>query len=241
MDVNKSSKSSFKTPKMSPSSNNMSAPGKRPASAKTTPSSNKAKNSKKKSKTTKQMVASESPSKKDTKEMERSLLAIGLRLNLYSKKSYDSGDLGKCSSPAISEGVQTLSSIQSYDFELLKSLVRYLIGKNNATITKIRTECKINVKINRHPIKKQFKLCTMKGTQQQIDAAIAIIKEKMPAKTNLKRIDIEVETAKILAAKSKIDSNRLQLQVNFFNFNAFWENEIFDLYFTCIFIYFILI
>lgn len=33
----------------------------------------------------------------------------------------------------------------------------------------------------------------------------------MPPKLNLERVDIEVETAEMLAAISKIDSNRLQV------------------------------
>lgn len=212
MDVNKSPQSSFETLTTSPPSNSP-ASTKSPASAKTTPSPSKSKNSEKKSKAAKQLVTkNEAASDKGAKKPERALPVASPPLSLCSNKSHDSGDSGKGSSPANSEGGQTLSSIQSYDFELPQTLVGCLVGKTGATVRKIRDECNVNISIKRHPIKyKKYKLCTLQGTQQQIDAALAMIKNKMPAKTNLERVDIEVETAEMLAAISKIDSNRLQV------------------------------
>lgn len=209
MDVNKSPQSSFENLNTSPPSNTPAT--KSPVSAKNTPSPNKAKSAEKKSKAEKHSPASE----KDTKKPARALPVASPPLSLCSNKSnqsHDSGDSGKGSSPAISEGGQTLSSIQSYDFELAQGLVGFLVGKNGVTVRKIRDDCNVNICIKRHPIKpKKYKLCSIQGTQQQIDKALAMVKAKMPPKTSLERVDIEVETAEMLAAISKIDSSRLQV------------------------------
>lgn len=208
MDVNKSPQSSFETLTESPPSN--ASVIKSTASAKTTPSPNKAKSTEKKSKADKHSVASDADAKKPT----RALPAASPPLSLCSNKSnqsHDSGDSGKGSSPANSEGGQ-LSSIQQYDFELAQGLVGFLVGKNGATVRKIRDDCNVIIYINRHPVKpKKYKLCTIQGTQKQIDKALAMVKAKMPPKTDLGRIDIDTETAEMLAAISKIDSSRLQV------------------------------
>lgn len=135
-----------------------------------------------------------------------------------SNQSHDSGDSGKGSSPATSEGGSTLSSLQSYDFELHHALVGFLVGKGGATVRHIRDECKVTISIKRHPTKfRKFKLCSVYGTQQQIDAAMAMIKSKMPPKTKLPRIDIELETAEMMAAISQIDTNQVQASISIFH------------------------
>lgn len=217
MDVNKSPQSSFETLTTSPSPpTSMSASVSVKNLAKTTPSPNKSKNNEKKLKSAKQSIGMNENSNANA-ESESVLPIASPPLSLCSNKSnqsHDSGDSGKGSSPANSEGGQTLSSIQSYDFELSQTLVGYLVGKGGATVRKIRDECNVNIVIKRHPINpRKYKLCTLQGTQQQIDNALAMIKAKLPPKTNIERIDIEVETAEMLAAISKIDSNRLQLNL----------------------------
>lgn len=194
MDVNKSPQSSFETLTTSPPSN--------------APTPIKAKSSEaKKSKSDKQSTANDNDSKKPIRVLPMSSPPLSLT-------SHDSGDSGKGSSPASSEGGQTLSSIQSYDFELPQALVGCLVGKGGITVRKVRDDCKVNISIKRHPIKhRKYKLCTLQGTQQQIDTALAFIKTKMPSKTNLSRIDIESDTADMLATIAKIDSNRLQVGV----------------------------
>lgn len=213
MDVNKSPQSSFETLTTSPQSNSPPSVKSPNVGVKAAPSQNKAKTSEKKSKATKQLTNNEAASnEKGAKKSERALPVASPPLSLCSNKSHDSGDSGKGSSPANSEGGQTLSSMQSYDFELPQTLVGCLVGKTGVTVRKIRDACNVNIAIKRHPIKyKKYKLCTLQGTQQQIDAALAMIKTKMPPKTSLERVDIELETAEMLAAISKIDSNRLQV------------------------------
>lgn len=226
-DVNKSPQSSFETLITSPTNDaKPSAP--KAISSKSTPitTSSKVKNSEKKAKNEKKSIVNESTNTKDSKKPARVLPVASPPLSLCSNKSnqsHDSGDSGKGSSPANSEGGNTLSSIQSYDFELPQGAVGFLVGKGGATLHKIRDECNVNISINRHPIKyKKYKLCTLQGTQKQIDDALAMIKSRMPPKTNLERVDIELETAEMLAAISQIDSNRLQV---IYEFNLFMYSD----------------
>lgn len=177
MDVRNSPQSSFETLNTSPPTN---APA--PTSVKTTTGANKLAKSEKKSKAAKQN-GNDVASDKGGKKQERVLPVASPPLSLCSNKSnqsHDSGDShdsGKGSSPANSEGGQTLSSIQSYDFELLQTLVGCLVGKNGATVKKIRDECNVTINIKRHPIKhRKYKLCSVQGTQEQIDRALAMIK-----------------------------------------------------------------
>lgn len=221
MDVNKSPQSSFETLVASPpTSDNASIAATSPSSVKTLPSPIKAKSSEKKSKNEKQLANSETSSEKGAKKSVRVLPVASPPLSLCSNKSnqsHDSGDSGKGSSPANSEGGQTLSSIQTYDFELPQKVVGCLVGKNGATVRKIRDDSNVNIAIKRHPTRpKQFKLCSLQGTQQQIDNALAMIKNKMPPKITLERVDLELETAEMLAALSKIDSSRLQVSIEDF-------------------------
>lgn len=206
MDVDKSPQSSFETLTTSPPTNTPAPVKTGLASAKNTPA--KPKNSEKKSKAEKQSNVD-----KDSKKQSRVLPVASPPLSL---KSHDSGDSGKGSSPANSEGGQTLSSIKSYDFELPQALVGCLVGKGGTTVRKVRDDCCVNISIKRHPIKhRKYKLCTLQGTQQQIDSALALIKTRMPPKTSLDRVDIELETAEMLANIAKIDSNRLQVSIRF--------------------------
>lgn len=209
-DVNKSPQSSFETLPMGDASAHS------PISSKATQSPIKSKSSEKKTKNDKKLSTIDASNEKEAKKPGRALPVASPPLSLCSNKSnqsHDSGDSGKGSSPANSEGGNTLSSIQSYDFELPQTSVGFLVGKGGATVRKIRDDCNVNISIKRHPVKhRKFKLCSLQGTQKQIDDALAMIKNKMPPKTNLERVDIELETAEMLAAISQIDSNRLQVK-----------------------------
>lgn len=209
-DVNKSPQSSFETLPTGDASAHS------PISSKATQSPIKSKSSEKKTKNDKKLSTIDASNEKEAKKPGRALPVASPPLSLCSNKSnqsHDSGDSGKGSSPANSEGGNTLSSIQSYDFELPQTSVGFLVGKGGATVRKIRDDCNVNISIKRHPVKhRKFKLCSLQGTQKQIDDALAMIKSKMPPKTNLERVDIELETAEMLAAISQIDSNRLQVK-----------------------------
>lgn len=218
-DVNKSPQSSFETLVTSPTADEKTSASLRSTtSLKTSSSPNKTKNSEKKVKNEKKSNVNEVSNQKDAKKPARVLPVASPPLSLCSNKSnqsHDSGDSGKGSSPANSEGGNTLSSMQSYDFELPQNIVGFLVGKHGSFVRKIRDECNVNISINRHPVKpRKYKLCSLQGTQKQIDDALAMIKSKMPPKTNLERVDIELETAEMLAAISQIDSNRLHVRIN---------------------------
>lgn len=130
-----------------------------------------------------------------------------------STQSHDSGDSGKGSSPPNSEGGQTLSSIISYDFELAQTHVGYLVGKEGANVKNIKAKTHASILIKRHPTKNsRYKLCTIQGTKQQVDAAIEMIKKKLPQRANLKQVhfDIDLIESSLLPA-SAINSDLLQV------------------------------
>lgn len=200
MDVNKSPQSSFETLKTPPPSCGMNMV----ANKKT---QEKEKNHKQASK-----IEVQANKDKGDKNANRSMTVASPPLSLCSNKSRDSGDSGKGSSPPNSEGGQTLSSLSTYDFQLLQTMVGFVVGKQGSTVKKIREECHVNISIRRHALNpKKFKLCTIQGTQEQIDKALAMIKNKLPPKVNIDRVDLELESADLLAAVSNIDSNLIQV------------------------------
>lgn len=208
MDVNKSPQSSFETLATSPPSIGTNI-GNTEVPKMVNATDKKSKNDKKSN----NISAKQTTNNKEDKTPARSMTVASPPLSLCSNKSLDSGDSGKGSSPPNSEGGQTLSSLQTYDFQLLQALVGFVVGKNGTTVKKIREECHVNISIRRHPFNpKKFKLCTIQGTQEQIDKALAMIKNKLPPKANLERIDVELESAEIMAAISNIDSSLIQVR-----------------------------
>lgn len=200
MDVNKSPQSSFETLTTFPTSSGMNMVGNKQTSE-------KEKNNKPSIK-----IDVQANNDKGDKNSNRSMTVASPPLSLCSNKSLDSGDSGKGSSPPNSEGGQTLSSLSTYDFQLLQTMVGFVVGKQGSTVKKIREECHVNISIRRHPLNpKKYKLCTIQGTQEQIDKALAMIKNKLPAKVNIDRVDLELESAELLAAISNIDSNLIQV------------------------------
>lgn len=145
---------------------------------------------------------------------DRSVPVSSPPLSLCSNKSHDSGDSGKGSSPANSEGGQTLSSLVTYDFELPLSLVGVVVGKGGAMVQGIRAKSGATVSILRHPLKKKLKLCTVQGTQKQVDTAIAIIKTKLPRGTDMQRVELDlVANVSSVLPNSSINKDLLQLQL----------------------------
>lgn len=153
----------------------------------------------------------EQPLKVNTSD-ERSVPVSSPPLSLCSNKSHDSGDSGKGSSPANSEGGPTLSSMVSYDFELPQGYVGFVVGKGGAIVQGIRAKSGATVSLLRHPLKKKLKLCTVRGTQKQVDTAIAIIKTKLPRGVEVKRIDPDTFVSAVLPSAS-INQDLLQLQL----------------------------
>lgn len=137
-------------------------------------------------------------------------------LSLCSNKSHESGDSGKGSSPPNSEGGQPLSSIIAYDFEMSQNYIGYLVGKGGSHVQNIKEKCGASILVRRHPESKKYKLCTVEGTQKQIDEALAIIRSKMPQRIIIKRYVYDEDTSKRkVMPTSTIDSSLLQVSYSF--------------------------
>lgn len=129
-----------------------------------------------------------------------------------SQESGDSGQGGSISSPSNSENGALESAIQTFDFQLPQSIVKFLVGKNGVTVRRIRDQAKVQVHIRRHPINpSKFKWCAIEGTAKQIEDALAIIKNKLPPKTKIDKIDMELELNALQENNQIIDPNMLQV------------------------------
>lgn len=230
-DVNKSPQSSFEqlTPpsKIAVATKQTTTLSNKDTANKTTHpnSANKNKNFDKKSKADKkEMNSSEKSNDENVKKPIRALPVASPPLSLCSNKSNQShesgssGDSGKgesISSPPNLDGDKTLSSIQTYDFQLHQDLVKFLVGKGGATVRKIRDQTKVIVSIRRHPFDPiAYKLCSIQGTQKQIEDALAMIKNRLPSKTLLEPVDMELEASVMLTAMSSIDAKLIQVNLS---------------------------
>lgn len=93
--------------------------------------------------------------------------------------SMHSGDSGQGSSPPQSIGAPQIT----YDFIIPPSYVGALIGYRGSIITQIKEKTGANVIIRKgsHGPKKQ-KVCSVEGTQSEVDAALKMIRSKLPEK-----------------------------------------------------------
>lgn len=93
--------------------------------------------------------------------------------------SMHSGDSGQGSSPPQSVGAPQIT----YDFAMPPGYVGALIGFHGTIITNIKEKSGANVIIRKgsHGPKKQ-KVVTVEGTQSEVDAALKMIRNKLPAK-----------------------------------------------------------
>lgn len=92
--------------------------------------------------------------------------------------SVHSGDSGKGSSPPNSIGAPSLS----YDFLIPQTLIGILIGRKGQFVNNIKTKTGANVTVKKNPHSKKSKICTIDGTQAEIDAALKMIRTKLPEK-----------------------------------------------------------
>lgn len=97
-------------------------------------------------------------------------------LSLCSIRSTDSG---KGSSPPHSEG-GTLTSI--YEFVVPIHVVPQLIGRKGNYVNQLKSKCGVNMIIKKHPTVNKLKLCSLEGTQKEIDAALKMIRMKLSEK-----------------------------------------------------------
>lgn len=147
-----------------------------------------------------------------TETQSRNLPVSSPPLSLCSNKSHESGDSGKGSSPPNSEGGQPLSSVTSFDFELGQTFIGYLVGKAGNNVQYVKEKSGASILIRRHPESKKHKLCTIEGTQKQVDEALALIKTKLPPRVTINRYVFDEENTKQkVVPASTIDSSLLQV------------------------------
>lgn len=95
-------------------------------------------------------------------------------LSLY---SVHSGDSGKGSSPPHSD-----QGVTTYDFIVPVSLVQHLIGAKGRYVKQLKAKTGVNMIVNDHPTSRKERICSIEGSQRQIEVAIDILRKKLPAK-----------------------------------------------------------
>uniref|UniRef100_A0A0A9YJ96 A-kinase anchor protein 1, mitochondrial n=1 Tax=Lygus hesperus TaxID=30085 RepID=A0A0A9YJ96_LYGHE len=71
-------------------------------------------------------------------------------------------------------------ALSVYEFLLPQGIVGRLIGRHGASLHEIRSSTGTNIFIKRHPETNKLKICAIEGTQQDIDKALAKIRQKFP-------------------------------------------------------------
>lgn len=92
--------------------------------------------------------------------------------------SMHSGDSGKGSSPPHSECAPT----SSYEFLLPVYLVSVFLGRKASFVQLIKAKTGANILIKRNPDTHKTKICSLEGTQKEIDKALALIRKRFPEK-----------------------------------------------------------
>uniref|UniRef100_A0A182PEA3 Tudor domain-containing protein n=1 Tax=Anopheles epiroticus TaxID=199890 RepID=A0A182PEA3_9DIPT len=113
-------------------------------------------------------------------------------LSICSVRSEDSG---KGSSPPHSVG----PSANTYEFLVPAFLVAGMLGKQGSLVKQIKQKTGVNVIIKRNPDTHNSKICTLEGSQKEIQDALKMIRKKFPQNRfpalTLQRIEISrVET-----------------------------------------------
>lgn len=99
-------------------------------------------------------------------------------LSLCSIRSTDSG---KGSSPPHSEGGGgAITSI--YEFVLPIAAVPQLIGRKGNYVNQLKSKTGVNLIVKKHPTSHKQKIGSLEGTQKEIDAALKMIRIKLPEK-----------------------------------------------------------
>ncbi|XP_053684070.1 A-kinase anchor protein 1, mitochondrial [Sabethes cyaneus] len=125
--------------------------------------------------------------------------------------SLHSGDSGKGSSPPQSD----CAPATSYEFLLPTYLINRMLGRKANFVQIIKSKTGVNVLIKRNPSTHKTKICSLKGTQADIDNALALIRLKFPEKRfpvlTLQRVDVG-EIEKVLSLPL-LDTTCIHLQL----------------------------
>lgn len=93
--------------------------------------------------------------------------------------SVQSGDSGKGSSLPRSEATRAKTT---YEFLFPISLIGQLYGRKRAFINQIKAKTLASVALSKNPYSGKVRICTIEGTESEIDAALAMIRQRLPAK-----------------------------------------------------------
>lgn len=100
-------------------------------------------------------------------------------LSLCSIRSTDSG---KGSSPPHSEGGGGGVVTSIYEFIVPVHAVPQLIGRKGNYVNQLKNKTGVNLIVKKHPSISKQKICSLEGTQKEIDAALKMIRSKLPEK-----------------------------------------------------------
>lgn len=92
--------------------------------------------------------------------------------------SRHSTDSGKGSSPPHSEG----APIISYDFLVSQNLIGQILGRKGSFRQQIKLNSGANLMISKYQHSHRVRVCSLEGTQPEIDAALEMIRQRLPAK-----------------------------------------------------------
>lgn len=95
-----------------------------------------------------------------------------------SEFSAHSGDSGKGSSLPHSDRLK----ITNYDFILPTSLIGQLCGRKRTHINQIKTKSGANIILKSHSSTNRMKICSIKGTEKEINSALSLIRARFPLK-----------------------------------------------------------
>lgn len=70
----------------------------------------------------------------------------------------------------------------TYEFVIPIGLVGKLIGRQGCFVQSIKDKCNAHVYVRRHPSNNRLKLCSIEGTQAEVDKALKMIRDKFPPK-----------------------------------------------------------
>ncbi|XP_017852850.1 A-kinase anchor protein 1, mitochondrial isoform X2 [Drosophila busckii] len=95
--------------------------------------------------------------------------------------SVQSGDSGKGSSLPRSEATTTRIKAK-YEFYFPNSLVGQLYGRRRAFLNQIKSKTQATVMLSKIKYSGKVRICTLEGSDNEIEAALAMIRQRLPAK-----------------------------------------------------------
>lgn len=96
-----------------------------------------------------------------------------------SLSSLQSGDSGKGSSLPRSEANRQKTT---YEFFFPSVLVGQLYGRKRSFINQIKAKTSADIVLQKHPMSSKVKICVVEGTEKEINAALVLIRNRLPLK-----------------------------------------------------------